>query len=375
LNKNLFVVVKKTFRFQKKDLFSEKIEENLIDVFNLNDSIEFIFGNLVGEYFKIDKNILRINQDLYLYQDLTIKKELFIAHNDISIITKIGKLIKGDIYIGGNYINSLPSEEMDKLIRTFPNSYEIKKYVEARLSVILNDYFDNITDAKQKYDKYMNTKVSAQGINLIDMFKESELTKYITIRSKLSQMLNNEVEYNEKRWQIEILQILLLLFPKYIFVFKEVKIKDIYSNKNRYLDYLLVDSTGTVDIVEIKKPFDSCIVTKNQFRDNYIPMKELSGTVMQIEKYIFYLNKWGKSGEDYLTDRYKDKLPNNFRIKITNPNGIIVMGRESGLSEEQLLDFEVIKRKYKNVVDIITYDDMIGRLNMIIEQLNEKNFE
>ncbi|MCK9414757.1 MAG: DUF4263 domain-containing protein [Prolixibacteraceae bacterium] len=375
MNKNLFVVVKKTFRFQKKDLFSEKIEENLIDVFNLNDSIEFIFGNLVGEYFKIDKNILRINQDLYLYQDLTIKKELFIAHNDISIITKIGKLIKGDIYIGGNYINSLPSEEMDKLIRTFPNSYEIKKYVEARLSVILNDYFDNITDAKQKYDKYMNTKVSAQGINLIDMFKESELTKYITIRSKLSQMLNNEVEYNEKRWQIEILQILLLLFPKYIFVFKEVKIKDIYSNKNRYLDYLLVDSTGTVDIVEIKKPFDSCIVTKNQFRDNYIPMKELSGTVMQIEKYIFYLNKWGKSGEDYLTDRYKDKLPNNFRIKITNPNGIIVMGRESGLSEEQLLDFEVIKRKYKNVVDIITYDDMIGRLNMIIEQLNEKNFE
>jgi hypothetical protein len=36
------------------------------------------------------------------------------------------------------------------------------------------------------------------------------------------------------------------------------------------------------------------------------------------------------------------------------------MGRTVGLSEEQIQDFEVIKRKYKNVIDIITYDDLIS---------------
>ncbi|MFY1612152.1 Shedu anti-phage system protein SduA domain-containing protein [Macellibacteroides fermentans] len=55
----------------------------------------------------------------------------------------------------------------------------------------------------------------------------------------------------------------------------------------------MVDSGGNIDIIEIKKPMDNCIITKSQYRDNFIPMRELSGTVMQIEKYIFYLNKWG----------------------------------------------------------------------------------
>lgn len=367
--------LKRTFSFQKKDLYSQKIEKDSIDVFNTNDDIEFVIGYLEDEYYKIDRDILGINQDLFLSKDLPVKKDLFIAHKNISIIRKIGSLIKEDIYIGGSNENSLPAEEMSRLIDTFPNSYEVKKYVDARLSVILRDYFGNVVDAKQKYDKYMNAKVSAKGDNLIEMFRETELNKYIAIHDKLTQMLLGEDSYNEKQWQNEIMQILLLVFPKYLLVFKEVQIKDTYNDKYRNLDYLLVDSTGNVDIVEIKKPFDCCIVTKNQYRDNYIPMRELSGTVMQIEKYIFYLNKWGKAGEKYLTDRFKDKLPTDFQIQITNPNGIIVMGREVELSKEQLLDFEVIKRKYKNVVDIITYDDLLKRLNLVIEQLKRHQYE
>lgn len=367
--------LKRTFSFRKKDLYSEKIEENSIDVFNTNDDIEFVIGYLEDEYYRIDGDILGINQNLFLCKDLSVKKELFIAYRNISIIRKIANLIKEDIYIGGSNENSLPAEEMSRLIDTFPNSYEVKKYVDARLSVILRDYFGNVVDAKQKYDKYMNAKVSAKGDNLIEMFRETELNKYIVIHDKLTQMLLSEDSYNEKQWQNEILQILLLIFPKYLLVFKEVQIRDTYNDKYRNLDYLLVDSTGNVDIVEIKKPFDCCIVTKSQYRDNYIPMRELSGTVMQIEKYIFYLNKWGKSGEKNLTDRYKDKLPTDFRIQITNPNGIIVMGREAGLSKEQLLDFEVIKRKYKNVVDIITYDDLLKRLKLVIEQLKGNRYE
>lgn len=101
-------------------------------------------------------------------------------------------------------------------------------------------------------------------------------------------------------------------------------------------------------------------------------MRELSGTVMQIEKYIFHLNKWGNQGEQKLTEKYKKELPPDLKIKITNPCGMIIMGRNKGLSINQQNDFEVVKRKYRNVMDIITYDDLIGRLGFIIESLKLK---
>jgi hypothetical protein len=80
---------------------------------------------------------------------------------------------------------------------------------------------------------------------------------------------------------------------------------------------------------------------------------------MQIEKYIYYLNKWGRKGEEKLTKHYKNDMADGFKIRITNPSGIIIMGRNKGMTIAQQQDFEVIKRKYKNVIDIITYPPMM----------------
>ena len=44
------------------------------------------------------------------------------------------------------------------------------------------------------------------------------------------------------------------------------------------------------------------------------------------------------------------------------------MGRGSNLTEAQQRDFEVVKRKYKNIADIITYDDLLRRLDFVIKQ-------
>jgi len=46
------------------------------------------------------------------------------------------------------------------------------------------------------------------------------------------------------------------------------------------------------------------------------------------------------------------------------------MGRDNNLGHDQRQDFEVVKRKYKNVIDIITYDDLLRRLDFIIKQLD-----
>ena len=90
---------------------------------------------------------------------------------------------------------------------------------------------------------------------------------------------------------------------------------------------------------------------------------------MQIEKYIYYLNRWSLEGEKFLSTKYKTQLPEGFDIKIANPSGVIIMGRENNLSPEQKDDFEVVKRKYKNIVDIITYDNLLERLQFTIEQI------
>jgi hypothetical protein len=72
-------------------------------------------------------------------------------------------------------------------------------------------------------------------------------------KKKLMLMLDAEESYTESQWQEELLQIILLLYPKYIYLFKEVPVRDTYSNKDRRIDYLLVDSSGNTDIIEIKK--------------------------------------------------------------------------------------------------------------------------
>jgi len=137
------------------------------------------------------------------------------------------------------------------------------------------------------------------------------------------------------------------------------------------LDFGLVDYNGHLDMVEIKIPFDKNIVSKSQYRDNHIPNRDLSGTIMQIEKYIYYLNKSAHSEEKKFTQKYKDQLPEGMNIKIINPLGIVLLGRDIYMDDAQMRDFEIIKRKYKHVIDILTYDDLIRRLERIVENLEK----
>jgi len=90
---------------------------------------------------------------------------------------------------------------------------------------------------------------------------------------------------------------------------------------------------------------------------------------MQTEKYIFYLTRWGERGEEELNKKHLDKIPSGLKIKIINPKGMIIMGRENSFKSEQKQDFEIIKRQYKNVIEIITYDDLIQRIKNQIECL------
>ena len=106
----------------------------------------------------------------------------------------------------------------------------------------------------------------------------------------LTEMLRQEETYAVSVWQEQILQIILLLNPKYIQAMEKVRIPG-EGGAHRFLDVLLIDASGNVDVIEIKKPFNRSIVTQTVYRDNHIPLRELSGWVMQVEKYIYRLNR------------------------------------------------------------------------------------
>ncbi len=84
------------------------------------------------------------------------------------------------------------------------------------------------------------------------------------------------------------------------------------------------------------------------------------------------------AGERKLTARFKKDLPPDLGIRITNPKAMIILGRDRrkdgtpALEPRQLLDLELIKRKYANMADIMTYDDLLRRLDNIIASLRRR---
>ena len=364
------VTLRRCFTFGPQVLAPKSDSDDLYD-----ECHTFVLGVTEGDYYKIDKRILGLNDDLLLWKQMGIKSKTFIASRDISIFRRIDKLIDEQIVIGGNKDGSIPLEGFDELIRNFPTSTELKHYANARVTRVLKDYLGTLSNAQITLETYLKKKKTIQTKSRIKFIQKYEPRKFEYVRDELKEMLREVESYSEKDWQKQIANFLLLIFPKYITVLENLNIKDFYTNpvktKNRFIDLTLVDANGTIDILEIKKPFDNCLLSKTKCRDNYTPKTELSCSVMQVEKYMFHLNKWGRDGELHILKKRKHQLPADLEVKITNPKAMIILGRDGDFADDQKFDFEIIRRKYANVMDIMTYDDLLHRLENIISMVNQ----
>lgn len=139
----------------------------------------------------------------------------------------------------------------------------------------------------------------------------------------------------------------------------------------RQIDIALFDADGHIDVIEIKKPSVGTIFRSAHDHDNNIPSLALSKTIMQIEKYVLYLQKGGYELERELNASYTKLLPGKIPIKIVNPRGIIVFGRSRDFSADQVLDFEVLRRKFSHIADIMTYDDLLARFKNILSKFEK----
>lgn len=317
------VTLRRTFTFTSNDLLTQPSPSDE------EDGRIFLLGVLEGGYYKINKDILRLKHDLQLDASLKIEPKTFIAHRDISIFRKVDELIDESIIVGGDNEFTIHQAEFEQLLKTFPTSTELTHYARARITRVLKDYLGTISDAEGQLNQHLNRKQKLPTTFRESIVSNFELQKFEYVHAELVSMLKEVDGYSEKDWQTKILGLILFVFPKYVAVLENVHIKDFYTDAvkatDRYIDLMLVDANGSIDIIEVKKPFSNTLVSRNTYRDNHTPRKELAGTVMQAEKYLFHLNKWGYAGEQEIYNKWKDKLPSGIELKITNPKAMLLL--------------------------------------------------
>lgn len=368
LEKKGRVTFQHTFTFTLEDL----IEGHETDA----DAKVFLLGISDGGYFRINADKLGLKHDLRIASDFNATAKHFVAPTKISIFRRIDAVTDQPIVIGGNDPNALPTADFLRLIEQFPNTTELRHYARARVSRTLNDHFGVTSEAEEALNAHLDKRLKAARIRRpLDPgpVRAIELDKFVYMRDELKAMLADSESYAESAWQKKIVDLLLLLFPKYVAVLEHVHINDYYSSAEkvtrRFVDLVLVDANGAIDILEIKKPFDECLLAKAKYRDNFMPQHELSGAVMQAEKYLFHLSKWGQEGEKALTAKHMASLPKGVSVRVTNPKALLLLGRDHNFTQEQKFDFEIIRRKYANMLDVMTYDDLLRRINAVIERL------
>ena len=333
----------------------------------------FVVGKLDGDYYLLDREVFGTDNDFYFEKSYKFEKSTFIAYRNISVLRKIDDLLKTTVYIGGTHREGwLPLSDFKELIRTFPNSTELDRYAHTRIAGILRNHFNGLGNIQADYENYINKKSEGINSNLYEDLSPLQLETFRTVLKKIKEMLSNSESYSETNWQEIICDVVRLLYPKYILAIREVEIGNDGRHKKRP-DFILIDSNGFVDVLEIKKPNNQRVITSTEYRNNYIADRDLEGAIVQIEKYMFTMNRYGKKLEEELQRLLADELVSGVKIKVSNSQGMLLMGRSNDLNENQNHDFEIIKRQYKNIVDFMTYDDLVKRLENIVSSIEKVN--
>lgn len=364
------VTIKGTYHLTQANLVKRKPKRDLNDWDDGSDEMRFVVAKALGDYLVFDPRILNVGVPVLIALDAKPTWKWFTAEERTSVLRVLAELKPSRIVIGGDAPDAIPISKYESLIAQFPSPHERRLYVQSRLAGVFRELTDAQADAVAKLHKYVQKRVKTKPKDLAAPFRALEIKKYEFLHAQLQAMLKDDAGIPERQWQTQILDIVRLLNPKYIAAFTSVTIKDSLTSRHRQLDIMLVDVNGHVDVIEIKKPFKARIVTTTKYRDNHVPHRELVGTAMQLEKYLFHLMRWGETGEKKLTERYSSRLPEDMMIRIVNPCGIIIMGRDNDLDDDQQkADFEVYRRQSKNIVDVITYDDLLRRLERVLDQL------
>lgn len=356
------------------------------DAINIDgDYIQFKIGIVEGYYNRIFSNILRTKHEYCFDKEISLYKNDFVAVRKTSILGLLDQLIttnEHSIYIEKKTYeveeeNHILYSDFVKFKKSIPHNAELDKYIKMRAATVFKGLFKGADITIEKHNNwiaYIENKInygktSESEDAEFEYLHKVDYIKLLAVREKLDYYITNCDSYNESTFQRVISEIICFIFPKYLYAIREVRFKG-FDEHDKQPDFVMVDYNGMIDFLEIKKPSVK-LINKRTYRNNYSPSNELSGSAQQIEKYISCVQRCAGEWETKPPKKIAYHIPPDFSIKILNPQGIIVMGNASEFKISEKKDFELIKRQYKHITEIITYDDLILRLDNMIAALEQ----
>lgn len=342
-----------------------------------DDSICFAIGKVVDGYIEINQAVVGTEHVFFFSENMKFNPKMFVANKNISVLKKIDQVIDGNMYIGDDEHSdgySISQSKYKALIEIFPNSTELKKYAHKRIATIVKEFVPQSDKCEHEYENYIEKREHAylknENLNIQDFNRKIRREQFAIALSELKNLLEEAEHTCETVWQLRIEEIMKLLYPQYIFSTREITFQGVDGYDKRP-DFILVDANGFIDVMEIKKPSVSVLTKQASYRNNYVPVRDFAGAIQQIEKYIFCLNCLNREKDNFFV-KLTEMLPQGVLPQVVNPQGILIIGRSKEFDEQQIRDFELIKRQYKNIADIMTYDDLISRFERIIDSLSDK---
>jgi hypothetical protein len=170
-----------------------------------------------------------------------------------------------------------------------------------------------------------------------------------------------EAQHAESWWQDYIKSRILIMQQGYI---RAIEKMNVAIGNTKYPDFSLVTHDNYLDILEIKKP-DTSILKEDHSRGNFHWDVEISRAVIQVENYLEHISNHASDVRGFLKDRY------DIDLKVLRPRGFILAGNTSEFADQkQRDDFRLLSHGLKNVT-VITYDELLTRLDNHIKVLEQ----
>ena len=367
-----------TYYLKKGNYFFLNNNGKLVDSNeDVEDRIAYKIGKLEGNYYCFDNEIFDLQHKFRIDVSLidNLKHKHFLKYpSQLSILKKIDSLINEDFYILpddtiNEEVSSISWTEYNNLVASFPTTTTVKHYIDKLVAEKIEGFFELKKSYDDEFEKHLQKTTRIPSSNTLFSPKidyevtQAEINKFTHALSLLKDILEEEI-ISEKEWQNKILDILLLIYPQYQIIIDEVGL----SNRRR-VDFVLVDLFNNIDIVEIKTP-EKRLLKKSKYRDHYGPSHEFTGTAMQIEYYLRELHENSSANVQKIKHKLLEKGFNS-EVKINNVKGIIIMGRTNGFNVEQQETYRIMKNQYSNIINIISYDELLDMLERILERFKK----
>lgn len=356
--------LRRALTFEKDDIIGWPDANDYAETYTIR------MGSFEGGYYRVPGRVLGADHDLYIGRECQVAMKWFSVQN-VSVFGHVFKVVDEDVRIGGSDPVAMTEEEFQVLVDRFPWSQtEMRLYADSRIASAVESHFSVREDFGAHYQAYMGrsasraVRLTGEVMGFDESFDHARAALYSDALARLEAMVYGNAR--ETDFQRVLPPYLELLFPQYIAFLGQKAIPDL-GGGTRKPDYLMVDVRGNVDVLEIKRPFDNEVMLRRaKYRDIGVPGTELSGAVVQCRRYADCLLNGGGRLADRLTLRFAQDglIPEGLQLRFISPKGIVIMGRD--VEEDRALDFDVIRRQYADVVDVITYDDLIRRFQRTV---------